>query len=41
MSDDETIEAAITNGLDAVRSWTPAMRAEGPSNPRPDPLRAA
>jgi hypothetical protein len=39
MSDEETIEEAITNGADAMRGWTLAMRAEGPSDPRADPLR--
>ena len=33
------IEEAITNGIDAMRGWIEAMCAEGPSNPRPDPLR--
>jgi hypothetical protein len=32
MSDGETIEEAITKGIDA-------MRARGPPDPRPDPLR--
>jgi predicted RNase H-like HicB family nuclease len=29
MSDGATIEKAITNGLDAMRGWVDAMRAEG------------
>ncbi|HXV24386.1 MAG TPA: type II toxin-antitoxin system HicB family antitoxin [Alphaproteobacteria bacterium] len=37
MSDGETIEEAIMGGLDAMRGWTPAMRAEG--HPIPAPLR--
>jgi antitoxin HicB len=39
MSDGATIEEAITNGLDAMRGWTPAMRAEG--HPIPAPTRSA
>ncbi|HZD52546.1 MAG TPA: type II toxin-antitoxin system HicB family antitoxin [Woeseiaceae bacterium] len=39
MSDGETIEEAITNGLDAMRGWTLAMRAEG--HPIPAPTRSA
>ena len=39
MSDGATIEAAITNGLDAMRGWTQAMRAEG--HPIPAPTRSA
>jgi antitoxin HicB len=31
MSDGATIEEAITNGLDAMRSWIEAMRADGMS----------
>jgi hypothetical protein len=38
MSDGETIEEAITNGLDAMRGWTDAMPARA-SVPRTDPLR--
>jgi predicted RNase H-like HicB family nuclease len=38
-SDRATIEAAITNGLDAMRGWTPAMPAEG--HPIPAPTRCA
>jgi antitoxin HicB len=29
MSDGATIEEAITNGIDAMRGWIKAMRAEG------------
>ena len=39
MSDGKTIEEAITNGLDAMRDWIEAMRAEG--HPIPAPTRAA
>ena len=39
MSDGTTIEEAITNGIDAMRGRIEAMRAEGPSDPRADPLR--
>jgi predicted RNase H-like HicB family nuclease len=39
MSDGETIEAAITNGIDAMRGWIKAMRAEG--HPVPAPTRSA
>ena len=35
MSDGATIEAAITNGIDAVRGWIEAMRAEGHPIPAP------
>lgn len=35
MSDGETIEEAITNGLDAMRGWIEAMRAEGHPIPKP------
>jgi hypothetical protein len=38
MSDGATIEDAITNGLDAMRGWTLAMRAEG--HPIPAPTRS-
>jgi antitoxin HicB len=38
MSDGETIEEAITNGLDAMRGWIDAMRAE--SHPIPAPTRS-
>jgi antitoxin HicB len=36
MSDGATTEQAIMGGLDAVRGWTLAMRAEG--HPIPAPL---
>ena len=39
MSDGATIEEAITNGLDAMRGWIEAMRAEG--HPIPAPTRSA
>ena len=39
MSDGATIEAAIINGLDAMRGWIEAMRAEG--HPIPAPTRSA
>ena len=39
MSDGATIEDAITNGLDAMRGWIEAMRAEG--HPIPAPTRSA
>jgi antitoxin HicB len=39
ISDGETIEAAITNAIDAMRGWIAAMRAEG--HPMPAPLRGA
>ena len=39
MSDGETIEGAITNGIDAMRGWIEAMRAEG--HPIPAPTRSA
>jgi len=39
MSDGETIEEAITNGIDAMRGWIEAMRAEG--HPIPAPSRSA
>jgi antitoxin HicB len=29
MSDGATIEETITNGIDAIRGWIAAMRAEG------------
>jgi len=35
MSDGETIEEAITNGIDAMRGWIQAMRAEGHPIPAP------
>jgi hypothetical protein len=39
MSDGETIEEAITNGIDAMRGGIEAMRAEG--HPIPAPTRSA
>jgi antitoxin HicB len=39
MSDGTGIEAALTNGVDAMRGWTPAMRAEG--HPIHAPTRSA
>ena len=39
MSDGATIEEAITNGVDAMRGWIEAMRAEG--HPIPAPTRSA
>jgi predicted RNase H-like HicB family nuclease len=39
MSDGKTLEEAITNGLGALRGWTPAMRAEG--HPIPASTRSA
>jgi antitoxin HicB len=39
MSDGETIEETIANGVDAMRGWIEAMRAEGhpiPAPPRPE-----
>jgi antitoxin HicB len=39
MSDGATIEEAITNGIDAMRGWIEAMRAEG--HPIPAPTRSA
>ena len=41
MSDGETIEEAITNGIDAMRGWIEAMRAEGHPIPRPTRSAAA
>jgi predicted RNase H-like HicB family nuclease len=38
MSDGETIEEAITNGLDAMPGWIEAMQAEG--HPIPAPTRS-
>jgi predicted RNase H-like HicB family nuclease len=38
MSDGATIEDAITNGVDAMRGWIEAMRAEG--HPIPAPTRS-
>jgi len=37
MSDDETIDETIANGVDAMRGWIEAMRAEG--HPIPEPAR--
>lgn len=37
MSDGATVEEAITNGVDAMRGWIEAMRAEG--HPIPEPAR--
>ena len=39
MSDGETIEEALTNGIDSMRGWIEAMRAEG--HPIPAPTRSA
>ena len=39
MSDGATIEEAIVNGIDAMRVWIEAMRAEG--HPIPAPTRSA
>lgn len=39
MSDGDTVEQAIVNGIDAMRGWTLAMRAEG--HPIPQPVRRA
>jgi antitoxin HicB len=42
MSDGETVEEAIMNGLDAMQGWIAAMRAEGHAIPEPvRPARAA
>ena len=38
-SDAATIAEAITNGIDAMRGWIEAMRAEG--HPLPAPTRSA
>jgi antitoxin HicB len=38
MSDGAMIEEAITNGVDAMRGWIGAMRAEG--HPIPAPTRS-
>ena len=35
MSDGETVEEAIMNGLDAMRGWIATMRAEGHAIPEP------
>jgi antitoxin HicB len=39
MSDGETIEEAILNGIEAMGGWVEAMRAEG--HPIPQPTRPA
>jgi antitoxin HicB len=39
MSDGETIDDAIAHGIDAMRGWIEAMRAEG--HPIPEPTRSA
>jgi antitoxin HicB len=39
MSDGETIEETIVYGVDAMRGWIEAMRAEG--HPIPRPIRSA
>jgi antitoxin HicB len=39
MSDGATIEEPIMGGVDAMRGWTPAMRAEGHPIPAPLALR--
>lgn len=39
MSDGDTIEDAILNGIDAMVGWIEAMRAEG--HPIPQPARSA
>ena len=39
MSDGETVEEAIVNGVDAMEGWIVAMRAEG--RPIPEPMRPA
>jgi antitoxin HicB len=41
MSDGETIEEAIANGIEAMRGWIEAMRAEGHPIPQPVRRRAA
>jgi len=38
MSDGETIEEAIANGIEGMRGWIEAMRAEG--HPIPAPTRS-
>lgn len=37
MSDGNTIDEAIANGIDAMRGWIEAIRAEG--HPIPEPAR--
>ena len=39
ISDGETIETAITNGIDAMRGWIKVMRGEG--HPIPATLKTA
>ena len=41
MSDGETVEAAIVNGVEAMRGGIEAMRAEGHPIPRPVARQAA
>jgi predicted RNase H-like HicB family nuclease len=41
MSDGETTEEAITNGVDTMRGWIEAMRAEGRPVPAPTRFTAA
>ena len=41
MSDGATIEEAITNGIDAMRGWIEAVRAEGHAVPAPTRSAAA
>jgi predicted RNase H-like HicB family nuclease len=40
MSEGATIEDAITDGIDGMRGWSPAMRAEGIRPPPPVPSKA-
>jgi antitoxin HicB len=41
MSDGETVEEAVINGVDAMQGWIKAMRAEGHPIPPPARQRAA
>ena len=41
MSDGESVEEAIINGVDAMQGWIEAMRAEGHPIPQPVARRAA
>jgi antitoxin HicB len=41
MSDGETVEEAIVNGVDAMRGWIDAMNAEGHPVPQPVKRHAA
>ena len=41
MSDGNTVEEAIVNGVDAMQGWIEAMRAEGHPIPQPVARRAA